>query len=353
LRDHTGANKAITGDNLKNPKIFSLTGHGKVLRKQVAEDGKSLRSRKSFSEDPFSSRPGSSGITRTPTSFENRLNEEMSIDQETELIPDLPNQNYGDELPQPRSKKARKSYSATDPYLDAFFSSSPVAQSTPRIRLEPTFEEDGKTTLKNVPADSRSVFDPDNSSVGHNSDMEIDSPPVVRVQNRRGSDGKRKSLQARDSYIPTRSRGSKRTKKHPSPSKAELEDLERVWMHTYQSEILGNRDDVAMSGIDAPPTVGVLANLDTNTKLAEPSRRDKGKGFGMFLKPDLTRTAASMPNIPKPGPSKISKPGDSIVSRVRLGSRGERRFSKQDNMDYGSLMDVDELQGDQTALMRT
>lgn len=56
-----------TGDNLKNPKIFTLTGHGNIRRKPLAEDGKSLRSRKSTErvEDPFAEFPSSKYTLKT------------------------------------------------------------------------------------------------------------------------------------------------------------------------------------------------------------------------------------------------------------------------------------------------
>lgn len=343
---------------MKNPKIYSLTGHSNVRRKQVADDGKSLRSRKSVSDDPFSERPDSSSMSRTATRFENRLYDDMSIDHATELISDLPSQSHEhDELSQPRSKKARQSYIATGPDFDAFFSSSPLGQSTPRIRLEPTFEEDDRKILIKVPADSRSLFDLDIFGPGQYSDMDIDTSPITRDNELRNRDPKRKGARTRHGTS-ARPRSSNRTKKHPSPSKAELEGLERALNQFGRSDIFGHHEDISSAEYAPLPTTGILASMDANTKLTEPNRRDKGKGFGMFLKPDLTRTTTSVPSIPKHGnthgPSKIPKPAEKFVSRIRLEARPERRFSAQlgkaEKAD-GSHMDVDELQWDQTALM--
>ena len=262
-RKLTGLSQEI---NLKtHSKIYSLTGHGQIRRKQVAEDGKSLRSRKSFSEDPFASRPGSSGITRTPTSLETRLKEEMTLDENAEHIPDLPSQNYIDELHQPQSRRPRNSISSFIPHHDDILSSSPIAQSTPRIRLEPAYQEDGRTTLRNVSAESPSMFDQDNSSVVNNSEMDIDSPPAIQVRSRRRSGGRRRSVQARDSYVSTRPYA--RVKKHPSPSKAELERLGKaldtqLGRGSFNEDDKGD-DDVAMGGTDyrPRPTPGILANF--------------------------------------------------------------------------------------------
>jgi hypothetical protein len=59
------------------------------------------------------------------------------------------------------AKEPRKSTNSLKPeVMDALFSSSPIAQSTPRLRLEPAIDENGKQYLMKVPAQTRSVFDP-------------------------------------------------------------------------------------------------------------------------------------------------------------------------------------------------
>jgi hypothetical protein len=85
------------GENLKNPKVYSLTGSGIIHRKPVADDGKSLRSVKSSiksrqsGEDSFLEASQSrSALTRTPTSFETKLGDKMSLDQSREFVRDLP-----------------------------------------------------------------------------------------------------------------------------------------------------------------------------------------------------------------------------------------------------------------------
>jgi hypothetical protein len=92
---------------------------------------------------------------------EDEIFDDMSVEQNDDATPHFPS-----------------TPSAKDRYhdFDDLLSSSPVAQSTPRIRLEPSFDECGKKTLKNVPADSHSLFD--NSDIGHYSDMEVDDEPA-------------------------------------------------------------------------------------------------------------------------------------------------------------------------------
>lgn len=341
---------------MKNPKVYSLTGHGIIRRKKLADDGKSLRSQKSFSDDPFAERPSSSPINRTPTSFETRLKEDISINQTQEIIPDLPSRaQHPDELPQPRLKKSRPSTVVYDADFDALFSSSPLAQSTPRIRLNPTFQ-DGRATLKNVPADTPSFFDPETSSVSRYSDMDIDIPFVATNHDLMGLDVKKKTSQTKNVGLATKSRDGKRMKKHPSPSKAELEVLESAMPdfpeQMSRSQTFNNLNSLSAMGYESTLPHGVLTSRDSNTKLPIPKPCEKGKGFGKYLKPDLTRTAGTMPELSK---SKIPRLSDGASAKVRLEARQERRFmtrDPRDDINGGDLMDIDELQWDRTALMR-
>ena len=125
------------GDNFKNPKIFSLIGHGNVRRKPIADDGKSFRGQKS-EDDPFSQRPHSSGITRTPTGFGSRRRGGMSIDQTTEIIPDLPELPSRIQAPKNDARATVKPFPLVpDIEFDTFLSSSPLAQSTLEFVLNP------------------------------------------------------------------------------------------------------------------------------------------------------------------------------------------------------------------------
>ncbi|KAH7407885.1 hypothetical protein BKA64DRAFT_433898 [Cadophora sp. MPI-SDFR-AT-0126] len=312
------------GDNFKNPKIYTLTGHGNVRRKPLADDGKSLRSRKSadHTDDPFSERPHSSSITRTPTSFENRLRDDMSYDQGSDFIPNLPSRCHTPKYT--REKKARTSIYDED--FDAMLSSSPVAQSTPRIRLEPTFEEDGKKLLKNVPADTRSLFDSDQMDI--DSDTMGQSSPSQELI-------KRKNSLLKDYGV--RYQSSKKVKKHPSPSKAELEGLERAlqnFLPLSPSEGFPPIDDANPVGESLVPAAA-LAPQDPNRKIQDTKRR------GTKLEP--LKTTESMPILLNQ--SKVSQPASprENISRVDGGNRYMSHKSLADRMD------LDELQWDDTA----
>jgi hypothetical protein len=293
-------------------------------------------------------------MARTPTKFEHRLKEDMSIDQNANSIPLPPNnrQSLKDELP--RVRKVKQSALVYDVDFDALLSSSPLAQSTPRIRLEPTFEEDGKKKRKNVPADSRSLFDPDNSSVGQHSDMYVDSPSRSKAPSRRVSNTvKRRNSQIKDGGLGIKSHLSKRMKKHPSPSKAELEGLE-IAMRQYPPFVRGAspnvQNDLTLSFGELRTAISVLTPKDHNAMLQEPTKRQiKGKGLEIFEKPGSTKQTSSMSEMPKrpkaQKSSMIPKPADPTNTKPRTKTSGSSRYDLAD----GSMMDIDELQWDRTA----
>ncbi|CZT44996.1 uncharacterized protein RSE6_05264 [Rhynchosporium secalis] len=307
------------GDNFKNPKIFNLTGHGNIRRKPLADDGKSLRSHKSndHPDDPFSERPESSSITRTPTRFENRLRDDSSNSQSSEVIPDLPNNCHTPK----RTSERKIRTSIYDNDFDAMLSSSPFAQSTPRIRLEPTFEEDGTKVLKNVSADSRSLFDSDQ--------MDLD---FIRKSPSSLEPAKRKSSTAKDYGI--RYYSYKKVKKHPSPSKAELEGLERAlqaFLPLSPSESFPPLDDlypVKEAMVPAP----ALATTDPNKKMQNTKRH----GMKLdSLKGSESMPALSHPNLHLPFPRQNTG-----------GMDGTHRFMSHKNLAHKMDIEIDELQWD-------
>jgi hypothetical protein len=234
-----------------------------------------------------------------------------------------------------------------------------VAQSTPRIRLEPTSEGNGRKTLRHVPADSRSVFDIDNDSSSMvPSEMDIDSTPAKnQVIDKPLADHIPRKTSIR--HIGLFERYSRKTKKHPSPSKAELEALENS---LKESPVFGTSESLVVS---KPPKIQdavsnnvsiarVLGPKDPNTKVkaAAPSM-DKNAGLGLFPKPasqpDLSRSGISMPNIKRKGQkSMIPRPTDLSTGRPRQEVEGSR-YSLRDAGLNATAMDVDELQWNNTA----
>ena len=273
-----------------------------------------------------------------------------------ETVPQLPIRSHSlHDMTQ--VKKINQSPLGYEADFEALFSSSPLAQSTPRIRLEPAFEKDGKKTLINVPVDSRSLFDPDNSSVGQCSNIEAephDSAPPARLLS---ETNKRKNSQTKESRLGFNVHNSKRMKKHPSPSKAELEGLERAMRQfplLMRSESLDLHDDVSpiRIGVNSKPVV--LLPIDPNVKL-QARQEVYGINGGLVVpqKKEVMKMAESMPEFPrrmKPQMSSlIPKPSDLLNTKPRFEMRHSRRHSGRHDAVDGTMLDVDELQLDLTA----
>lgn len=329
------------GENFTNAKVFKLTGHGKVKRKPVADDGKSLRSRKS-DEDPFSEQPHPEGLTRVPTNFETRLRDDMSIDESRESSQDLPTHNF---TPRKYPMNHHRASVFTD--FDAILSSSPVAQSTPRIRLEPSYEMSGKKSLRNVAAETRSVFD---FQIDDVSDMEIDteldeSParkvPSHSASGTSGTPIRKRSQTQRYNGLNLRGRGSKRMKKHPSPSKAELESLEHA-LRRYPDVAFGGEELGASSKSATKDlgTSGVLTSRDANIRSRE-KRRSEIRNGDLKMINLFPKSTESMPNIS----------GSFSQQQKRYSGTASHRSSSILNelADHPSMMDIDELSWDKTA----
>jgi hypothetical protein len=281
----------------------------------------------------------------------------MSIDPSEEIITDLSKsrpQSSRESLV--RGKKLKGSRLAYDSEsFDALFSSSPLAQSTPRLRLEPSVEENGRKTLKHVPADSRSLFDADASSIGL-SEMEIDYP-INNQTNKPLEDRFRRKTSFKDRGL--FKHYSKKTKKHPSPSKAALEDLEKALNEfpafgTSRSLMISEpskvQEEVSHDIGAVSPVPQVLAPKNPNTKVREAGSSLQKTGFGLFPKSELSKSGVSMPDITRRKAQKtmIPRPADPTPMRPRP-ELGENRFSLRDAVLNATAMDVDELQWNNSA----
>ncbi|CAG8982369.1 hypothetical protein HYALB_00007491 [Hymenoscyphus albidus] len=346
------------GENLKNHhKLKKITGHGTIERKPVADDGKSLRSRQSHDrDDPFSENP-SHGQRRLVTSFENRLKSDvaMSGGQSNETIPDVP------KIPRSMTtlsllRGTQSLHAASESDFDTLLSSSPEGQSTPRMRLEPRFGEDGKKTLKIAPNEAPSVFDPDMTMGGHcdephpelrfqrSQNFEPESrTDFVEVMNRLGllEGASEPRAQANGLGVPDitlqspTARPSRRSsvrvvrcKKHPSPNKNELELLE-----SSLSIILLQQRQQRSANVDQSPTRPTRHLIDEVVSVGTNSRA-----------PDtLSR-------------SEISRAMDSTTNLARLShqrfsslSGFSNDHSRRSSTLSDSRMDMDELQSESSA----
>lgn len=304
-----------------------LTGHGKIPRKPVAGDGMLLKSRSAYnlhSRVPVSS----DDDAQTPPGFDHQ-HETTAPDSVGDLSRDMQGRN--EELP--RLANTTEPLPSYDTDVDSQFSSSPLAQSTPRIRVV-------------APRENRRLAS--GSDIDY-SDMDLGITRRDSVAPEPNQNG-----------IPVRLRRfSNRVKKHPSPSKAELEK----WGETM-GEILGVRtplkfsqaDEEAGSSVDSRQMSGILGPKSTNANLQEQMKEpDTGNGGATLQISDMATasTSTSVDNVSgrNKGRKSISRPRSMTKIRSREGPRRGRSCSTAD-LAKDDLMDIDELQLEQPPLMK-
>ncbi|EHL00050.1 hypothetical protein M7I_4132 [Glarea lozoyensis 74030] len=254
-----------------------------------------------------------------------------SVNNAAEVVP---------ELISPAQMRINEAY---DSDFDTLFSSSPAAQSTPRMRLEPAFEN-GKKTLKSVPADSLSLFDPDSSTTSPGSRMDVDVEPVVEITETedftperatRGTPRRASKLGYQEGF-PVHTRG----KKHPSPSKLELETMEQHLADYFTRDRKHGED--ALRAEQLPPSY-VLAPRDPNISIADRDSKHSDKMPEVPPKLEFSRVHNSMPNLARTSKQRFSL--NNITFNARRDSRLSERHSKSGfDMENYSDMDIDELQ---------
>jgi hypothetical protein len=237
--------------------------------------------------------------------------------------------------------------------FDALFSSSPLAQSTPRIRLEPTFEEDGSSHLRNVPADTRSLFDPE-SSLYQADEMDIDLPPPRQTSSRRLIDAVRRtnSQLKQSASLMVRPSSARRTKKHPSPSKAELESLE-IALRNYsppENNRFDESDEVLATCFQDLRTERALATRNGRSLVMKSNnqRKTTSTGLDIFEKLPASVASARMAEVPKRSAFRSSK--SSMIPKA-AGSphlKPPTKGMESKLHDDSSAMDIDELQWDKS-----
>ncbi|KAF4984619.1 hypothetical protein FZEAL_231 [Fusarium zealandicum] len=202
------------GDNLNKRKVQRIVG-GQVTRKPVADDGKSLRSGKSL-DDPFSEVGG----WRTPTTFESRL--KMGVDKDGSIIPPLPCSPF----------ETEKGFDIN--IEDRILNSSPVGSSTPRVRFETVSasSSDYSPTVKTITFAQRkgSLLQIDTSlELGQGTLIQSGRPKLTIADLNKEAlvDSVNEARKAWERIgREANALGPKRVKKHPSPSKEALENLE-------------------------------------------------------------------------------------------------------------------------------
>ncbi|KAF4837260.1 hypothetical protein CGCTS75_v001553 [Colletotrichum tropicale] len=177
------------GLNLSKEKPRSMVG-GRILRKQIHDDGKSLRSGGSNSpEDPFSE---PRGLIRTPTPFEHQL--KVSTDSTLPPVPPVPSINPFD---------------SENDDLEGFLSEKPACASTPRNRSnkQPVLVESPSTRYTNA------------------GNLQVNTVLLGESFNGEGSSSSVGQRKLNFEGVQLRRSNNRLNKKHPSPTKEDMTDM--------------------------------------------------------------------------------------------------------------------------------
>jgi hypothetical protein len=317
------------GSNLNKSKVKQIVGGGRVFRKPVAEDGKSLRG--SSCEDPFAE-TGSMG--RTPTRFEHRLKTGTESGDDSSVL-HTPGNPF-------------ESENGFDTDLNGVLSSSPLAWSTPRIVVQRPYSVEDSPTKPGKAMNLRGGGDEllINDAEG---DEEVlphaNVEPLTLCERRLGDGAKRLSHNSVDLSVRVNDDEPQRMKKHPSPSKEVLENLEREFQ-TYAElqklqlggALLEDKDELANSFVPPSGSARVLSPRDKNRlmKHCSSSTADSDSSSIQTL-PTRKHTSARPQSLI---PSRIPRP----VEAAKL--RPKTRFGLLSCPAQAGAMEVDELQWD-------
>jgi hypothetical protein len=336
---------SFTGQNiLGKQKVAKMAGREETLPKRIHNDGKSFRSQRSNLSDPFLEPPSPSNSHQPPTVTEDQLVYHHYSSESSSSL-----KCAGRKLPSYRK------YHDFDTSFDALFTSSPADQSTPRVRLEPTTDRYGAKKLQKVPASIPSLFDHDTSAAETYQDMVTDSPIRSSKAPHKTLGGILKNKSANRTVAKTtftQSFSMQSMKKHPSPTKEELESYRRrldsfdvpyISPHASRHRHRDSSDirAAALALKGKTQKSGQMVNDDT----------DHRKESGFPKKPVLARAAVTLPAISHLSgtahSSKTSNLIESIKSRApsRVESRNSHRYSTRNLIDPDdSMLDIDELQ---------
>ncbi|KAL7923643.1 hypothetical protein ACQKWADRAFT_325796 [Trichoderma austrokoningii] len=241
------------GDNLNRKKVQQMVG-GCVPRKPVANDGKALRSGRSV-DDPF----GEPALLHSPNVIENRANLKIMIgSNRTSLLIIDP-------------FEAERGFDSN--LEEGILSSSPVCASTPRIHLHrvqtPTTDDslDGQCSKLQTQTSMEKMA----------TDLTVyQSQEVVPLRKASSQSGHVRPLPNTDRIKVGLMRDkpsldastTKWTKKHPSPSKRDLEELERAFHCYSELKRRGIGEEADELAAHYTPSSRYLSPRDTNRMMA-------------------------------------------------------------------------------------
>ncbi|KKO99904.1 hypothetical protein THAR02_08006 [Trichoderma harzianum] len=238
------------GDNLNRKKVQQMVG-GCVARKPVANDGKALRSGRSLDDDPFAE----PALYHSPSAIERHQHLKIMVGSNTAslLIID--------------PFEAEKGFENN--LEDRILSSSPVCASTPRIHLHrvqtPTLEDSLDEQCSKLPTQI--------SLEKGTTDLTIyQSQEAISFKKSPNQSGQMRVLPNTDRITVGLIRegpsldtcSAKWSKKHPSPSKRDLEQLEIAFRCYSELKRRGIGEEADELAAHYTPSTRYLSPRDTN-----------------------------------------------------------------------------------------
>ena len=331
------------GENLSSPKILNMMGGGHVIPRKplpVYESMKTLKTQFSQMEDPFSDSIDTERAVTPPNSvdidigldidFSRRKNKRVSrnegfpfrgLNHTTSAFNFEPSLSTA-EAP----SKFSNSISGLAQHPDVeIFSSSPVGFSTPRIRLEPRPDAEGKKRLTGVLMRTPSILD-----FSFEDYQSEEGEPATPAGGSQATDHEHSlSVKRKSAKEDLRAQMRPSNKSPRRNSDASTEDL--LTAHISQQDTHNYQP---------------LSTQDSNTKITHTNKvTRKAKGMSMFD----TGTRGKAP--PAAGiPRSRSATGNQSLSISRptsiLFSRESRAHTRKLSTPKGDSMDIDELQMD-------
>ncbi|UKZ57656.1 hypothetical protein TrVGV298_011516 [Trichoderma virens] len=249
------------GDNLNRKKVQQIVG-GRVARKPVANDGKTLRSGRSMDDDPFAEPT----LYRSPSAIDKHPNMKIMVGSNTAslLIID--------------PFEAEKGFENN--LEDRILSSSPVCASTPRIHLHrvqtPTLEDSLDEQCSKLPTQiSLEKMTTDLTVYQSQEAISFRKSPDQSGQMRPLPNSDRMAVELMRSGSSMDMCNAQWTKKHPSPSKRDLEQLEIAFRCYSELKRRGIGEEADELAAHYTPSTRYLSPRDTNRMMK--TREEGGK----------------------------------------------------------------------------
>ncbi|KAI9811477.1 MAG: hypothetical protein M1827_005460 [Pycnora praestabilis] len=334
------------GRNLVAPKIKMLTGSGAIPRKPLPKDHRARPSRSDAdqSESLLSSEQQLGEVTPKEEIFGFATDSVPGEGLLLSVSHAQPSQDFPEHARKVSAKTTKSRSSTISQYSDAVsglaqhsdpyvFSSSPIEQSTPRLRLKPPPSSDAEDDLQIAPVKVVPRLVGLSSTGERSSGTSLDAGHHELARRTSSSSLKRKDSDQHAEALLV-SRPTKKVKRIIFPNTT--------------------REEMLAEGIKKLES-GVLAAKDTNTKIIGDLQKGiSGKGLNIF---DTGKSSMPQPppaviaKRPRGRPSKkslIPKPVGNTPGRERRASGAVMGIYNSTRADTNDDMDADELQLDST-----